>query len=226
MALNKLTNCKVCGEQIAKNAKTCPKCGAKNKAKGSLVGVIAIIFIAIIIIAVASGNDEPVKVGDLNETSANQTSEIIENNTPPTETTAETKQEEKSTFAPGEVVALNDVIVTFVGVTESTGSTYNKPNEGNVFILCEFDIENKTSEELGISSMLSFDAYCDDYSCSISISGLIEKGNKNQLDGTVAPGKKMNGVVAYEVPADWQEIEISFTPNVWSGKDIKFVATK
>ena len=26
-----LTNCKVCGHEIAKNAKTCPNCGAKNK---------------------------------------------------------------------------------------------------------------------------------------------------------------------------------------------------
>lgn len=28
---NKMTNCKVCGEEIAVSAKTCPKCGAKNK---------------------------------------------------------------------------------------------------------------------------------------------------------------------------------------------------
>ena len=36
---------------------------------------------------------------------------------------------------------------------------------------------------------------------------LLEKGDKNQLDGTVAPGKKMNGVIGYEVPADWKELE-------------------
>ena len=27
----KLTTCKSCGEEIAKSAKTCPKCGGKNK---------------------------------------------------------------------------------------------------------------------------------------------------------------------------------------------------
>lgn len=27
----KMTTCKVCGAEIASNAKTCPKCGAKNK---------------------------------------------------------------------------------------------------------------------------------------------------------------------------------------------------
>ena len=61
---NKLKKCKTCGEEIAKNAKTCPKCGAKNKnANPLLIGIIALI---VIIIAVAAGgsNDEPVKNDD------------------------------------------------------------------------------------------------------------------------------------------------------------------
>ena len=29
--MNNLTQCKVCGKEIAANAKTCPECGAKNK---------------------------------------------------------------------------------------------------------------------------------------------------------------------------------------------------
>ena len=34
---NKLTTCKTCGAQIAKSAKKCPSCGAKNKSGKSLV---------------------------------------------------------------------------------------------------------------------------------------------------------------------------------------------
>ena len=30
-ANKKMTTCKSCGSQVAKNAKTCPSCGAKNK---------------------------------------------------------------------------------------------------------------------------------------------------------------------------------------------------
>ena len=37
--------------------------------------------------------------------------------------------------------------------------------------------------------MMSFEAYCDDYTCTFSLGALMEKGNKNQLDGTVAAGK-------------------------------------
>ena len=52
----------------------------------------------------------------------------------------------------------------------------------------------------------------------------MEKGNKNQLDGTVAPGKKFNGVIGYEVPANWEKLEVLFTPDFWSGKDITLIA--
>ena len=44
------------------------------------------------------------------------------------------------------------------------------------------------------------------------------------MDGSIASGKKMNGVVGYEVVADWKEIEIQFQSNVWSSKNITFFA--
>ncbi|MDY3928024.1 MAG: DUF5067 domain-containing protein [Clostridia bacterium] len=74
--------------------------------------------------------------------------------------------------------------------------------------------------------MLSYDAYCDDYVCTSGIAALLEKGNENQLDGTVAAGKKFNGVVGYEVPSEWKNIEIHFTPDFWSNKNFIFVAEK
>jgi len=131
---------------------------------------------------------------------------------------------DKATFNVGETAALKDIEVSFVGVTESTGSTYNKPSDGNVYVLCEFNIVNNSDEEIVVSSLMSFEAYCDDYTCSYSLGALMEKGNKNQLDGTVAAGKKLSGVIGYEVPADWKELEITFTPDVWSGKEIVFFA--
>ena len=132
---------------------------------------------------------------------------------------------EEQAFKVGETVKLGDIVVSLVEVTESKGSKYNKPTAGNVYLLCEFEITNNSDEELSVSSMLSFDAYCDDYACSQSISALLEKGNKAQLDGTVAVGKKMNGVIGYEVPKDWKELEIRYTPDILSSQDVVFVAT-
>lgn len=208
---NKLNICKACGHEVAKNAKTCPHCGAKNKKANPVL--IGIIVFAVLIIAISSagGGDEPVKVGDLS--------------TQPSTTIADSQAGE-SRFTVGEIAELRDVQVSLVSATESTGSDFNKPSDGNVFILCEFEITNNSKEEIVVSSMMSFEAYCDDYACTYSLGALLEKGNKNQLDGTVAAGKKFNGIIGYEVPMDWEEMELHFTPDFWSGKDIVFVATK
>ena len=128
-------------------------------------------------------------------------------------------------FKVGDTAMLNDINVTLVGIHESTGSEYFKPAEGKVFIQCEFNIENNSDEDLAVSSLLCFTAYCDDYACELSISAMVEDNGKAQLDGTVVPGKKMNGIVGYEVPENWQELEIHFIPDLLSTTDIVFVAT-
>lgn len=216
MKNSKLKNCKVCGAEAAKSAKVCPHCGAKLK-KGHPILIGILLFVVLIAIIGSSGDDdEPKKV---------ETSTPTQNvETTPTQTEQEPKAESKSVFYVGETAELKGVSVTLVSITESTGSAYNVPTDGNVFVLCEFEIANNSDKEITVSSMMSFEAYCDDYTCTFSLGALMEKGNKNQLDGTVAAGKKFNGVVGYEVPTDWQELEIVFTPDFWSGKDITFIA--
>ena len=96
---------------------------------------------------------------------------------------------------------------------------------GNEFLILEFDIANNSDADIGISSMMNFEAYCDDYSINQDLLGLQapEAEGMNQLDGSVAAGKKMNGVIAYQVPKDYKKFEVSVTPDFWSSKDIKFV---
>lgn len=84
-------------------------------------------------------------------------------------------------FKPGETAELNNVQVTLTGVTESKGSDYNKPTDGNIFVLAEFEIVNNSEKELAISSLISFDAYQDGYSTSLSLSALMENDSE-QLD--------------------------------------------
>lgn len=218
MGKGNMKNCKVCGAEVASNAPICPQCGAKLKKKHPvLIGVVALVFLVIVISAIGS-DDEPKKV------ESNAPSQSVGNVTAQTDA-AGNEQETKNVFQIGETAELKGVRVTLVNVTENTGSAYNTPNDGNVFVLCEFEIENNSDQEITVSSMVSFDAYCDDYVCTYSLGALLEKGDKNQLDGTVAAGKKFNGIVGYEVPSDWEELEISFTPDFWSGKDITFVTS-
>ena len=197
-----------------------------------MIGVLVVIVL-IGIIGSMGGDDEPKKVEpptptqsvDTTPTKESATTDSTQSSEKETEQATAPEKEDKTTFLVGETAELKGVQVTLASVTENNGSAYNKPTDGNVFVLCEFEIANNSDNEINISSMMSFDAYCDDYACTFSLTALMEKGNKNQLDGTVAAGKKFNGVVGYEVPTDWKELEINFTPDFWSGKDITFIAT-
>ena len=132
---------------------------------------------------------------------------------------------EKQTFSVGEPAEINGISVKFDSCHESNGSQFNTPDDGNVFLLCEFSIDNQSDKDIAVSSIASFNAYVDDYSKNLSISAIIAT-DKAQLDGAVAAGKKMTGVVGYEVPKDWKEIEIRFTPDFWSGNEITFIVNK
>lgn len=57
---NKMITCKTCGAEIAKNAKTCPSCGAKNKKgkKKLLIILVLVIVIGIFFIALGSSDSD------------------------------------------------------------------------------------------------------------------------------------------------------------------------
>lgn len=55
----KMTTCKTCGAEIAKNAKSCPKCGAKNKKPiYKKWWLYAVIVVAIVIVIATFGGDK------------------------------------------------------------------------------------------------------------------------------------------------------------------------
>lgn len=53
--MEKLVKCKACGQKIAKSAKTCPHCGAKNKKP---VGCMIIVSIVLIFVLIGSFGSE------------------------------------------------------------------------------------------------------------------------------------------------------------------------
>ncbi len=117
---------------------------------------------------------------------------------------------------------IDGIKVNFIDYKESYGSEYNKPKSGNIFVLLEFEIENNSNEDIAVSSLLSFETYVDDYAADLSLSALMENENGKQLDGSIIPGKKMKGCLGYEVPENWNEIEVEFTYNVWENEKFIF----
>lgn len=124
-------------------------------------------------------------------------------------------------FGIGQTVETKKIKAIITEMTKSTGSDFNKPEEGKEFVLLHMTIENISDEELNISSMLSFDAYVDDETINESLSAQME-ANKT-MDGTIAAGKRLTGVLGYEVPKDWGEMEIHFEPDVWADIKIRWL---
>lgn len=204
----------------------------KKKKGGKAKWIVLAVVLVIIIGAVAGGgSDKPKKVADTgSDTTKSETKEAASEKDDTSDQAdseeTETQTEEKDTFGIGEVAEMNDIQVTMVNYTESEGSEYNKPSDGNEFVLVEFEIANNSDSEMTVSSMASFEAYTDDYALNYSLNAAVDNPDANQLDGTIAAGKKMNGVIGYEVPKDWKNLEIHFTDNVWSSNKFKFEITR
>lgn len=208
--------CKHCKSEIPYDAKVCPVCRKKQGAPGCLI-VVLVVVVLVVIAAFAGGGESnsPQKVESTSGTSqsASQASQAQ-------------SQPEQTVFTVGDAVELNGVKTTMLSAEEYPGKQYMMPTDGNVFLVCQFEIENDSSAEITVSSMVSFNAYCDDYSVNLSVTGEMLEDSWKTLDGTVAPGKKINGVIAYEIPQDWQKMEISYTPSFWSGHDVQFEINK
>mgnify|MGYP002761836460 FL=1 len=190
-----------------------------GKKKGGCLKPILIVIAIFIVLGV---------IGSMAGSDKNEPKKVNSSSDQGTTNTKSSEKEEKTEFQVGETVSLKDVNVTLVSSTESAGSEYVKPDDGKEFLILEFNIENNSSKDINISSVANFEAYCDDYSLNQDILGqqAPEAEGKTQLDGSVASGKKMNGIIVYQVPTDYKSFEINVAPDFWSTKDIKYVINK
>lgn len=82
--MSKMIQCKTCGSPIAKSAATCPNCGAKNKKKHPILGIILVLLgVTLIFAALGSSSEEPQNTGG---TSGNESSPSAVSTTIPYET--------------------------------------------------------------------------------------------------------------------------------------------
>jgi len=56
--MSKLTKCKTCQKDVAKTAKTCPHCGAKNKQTGGCATFIILVIITVICFSALQNSDK------------------------------------------------------------------------------------------------------------------------------------------------------------------------
>ena len=130
---------------------------------------------------------------------------------PPAELAGETAQE---TFKLGDIVDIGSFILVVNGVESSSGSDFVKPAEGNEFVVVDLSLENKLDESVVVSSLIQMslkDATGQKYDVNILASAA---GGASTPDGELAPGEKLRGQVAFEVPSDAEALVFVFDPSI------------
>ena len=134
-------------------------------------------------------------------------------------------EETEQTFGLNESAVFKDLKFTAVKLEESDGVDFFTPEKGNVFVGVKFEIENISDEDQNVSTLLLFEGYVDNVKCSYSISASCAF-NEGTLDGSIAPGKKLIGWYAIEVPENWGEIELQVQSDWLSSNSAKFIFRK
>ena len=209
---------KTCRNIIPIGSKYCRVCGAKAPQGLPKWAIVVICVLGALFLIGVFNSDKPEKVESTPSVRTSSEPTIKVTSTPKPTLTPE------PVFTVGDTVEMQDVRVTLHDVRTSYGESFLIPASGNVFLIFDIEIENNRDNEITISSLLCFDAYADEYALDLSLSGMTTDSGK-QMDGEIAPGKKMRGVVAFEAPEDWQIAELRFKPSVWSGKAFVFTAS-
>ncbi|MBU3154771.1 DUF4352 domain-containing protein [Clostridium estertheticum] len=166
-----------------------------------LVGIVVIV--AIVIASNIGGETKP----------------TIATNTATTQTTAKVKATTpvaQTSFKVGDNVKLKNYNVKVNKVYTVEGDEYTKPAEGNEFLAIDCTVENTSSTEQSISSIMMFKVVDKDGRAKdISIMG-ITASKAGQLDGKVGAGRKMSGVYAVEVPKGTKGLELEFNASFLS----------
>ena len=128
-------------------------------------------------------------------------------------------------FGLNETAVFKSLKFTATQLEENEGTEFFEPESGNVFVGVKFTVENISDEEQSLSSLLLFEAYADDIKVdySFTASCVFDEGT---LDGDLAPGKKMVGWYALEVPEDWATIELDVKADWLSNSSATFVFEK
>lgn len=123
---------------------------------------------------------------------------------------AETKAPETKAYKIGETADQNGVKLTVNSVRFSAGTEEKKPAAGATFLIVEATVENTGKAPFQSNTLVQ-------YSVSTSAGVVIDRTSYpglKELNGEVAPGTKVTGEVAFQVPADAKELRLEFVADL------------
>ncbi|HET9495630.1 MAG TPA: DUF4352 domain-containing protein [Chloroflexia bacterium] len=123
-----------------------------------------------------------------------------------------------STGSVGSTLETAGLRVTLNSVTRSSGGQFFKPDAGHEYIVLDLTYENTTDREVAVSSLLSAsvkDSTGQKY--TLALGG----ADKSSPDGSIAPGDRARGEIAFEVPVDATGLVFTFDP-IFGGDPVRF----
>jgi len=205
----KMKSCKACGAEIAKSAKVCPHCGAKQKGK---LGIIAIVVVVIIILAalLGSGDAEESKVDNSGATNAS------------TESTDQTEDGSEDTNVVQIGGSFEDNGLKFTVNSADLNKQINDEYglytlpDGQKYIQVDFTFEN-TGDNDQYVSIYDFDCYADGTLCEQQY---VTEETGDFINANLSSGRNVSFSTLYAVPEDASEIELEYTADVWTGEKV------
>lgn len=119
------------------------------------------------------------------------------------------------TFKVGDIIQIGDSVLVVLGWSEVAGDKFSQPDAGQKFVAVDLLIVNSGAEPASISSMLQAalkDGTGQKYDTDLTAS-LAAK--KKGIDGSLAPGERLRGTAAYQVPTDATGLQFVFDASVF-----------
>ncbi len=134
-------------------------------------------------------------------------------NEEPSPTTTATTQI-KSEYLLNETATLDNIEITLLEVSPIAPTDNHTPVQGTSFIGCKFKLENKGDSEINIDPLINFSTTVDELPAVISLSAQNAADNQTALGGVLAPNQTMEGIIPYQVPTDYNQLNITVSMEI------------
>lgn len=112
----------------------------------------------------------------------------------------------------GDTITISNVDFTLNSAGASTEGQLSTSPDEDIFLILDLTVVNNSSDEIALSSIMSFSLKgSDSYEYDLEL--FVE--TKGSLDTTVAPGSTVRGQIAFDVP-ELDSYEFSVTPGLLS----------
>ena len=123
------------------------------------------------------------------------------------------KEEKKTEFKIGETINLDNMILIVESKEISQGTEFEKPKDGQEFVVVKIKIENKKDKNISYNP---FDFKLQNSKGQIVDKGIITIDNKTALQsGNLAPGGHVEGTIAFEAPKGDTGLQLQYTGNMF-----------